>query len=210
MLKLVSFLLLTSKHVISKKGSPTAPAFTPSEKLYATLDWSWSGNDYEVKSIDKNLRFKIKQKVISIGHDFEIENAAGSRIAKVDEDILTLLGPKYKVSFTDSNGSQKTARINRQYSWGFPTAYKSFDISIDGGESFTTHGDILAWKFSIAANNDGKTVAKVEIQGQDFVKINFPGAQVYEIGTDTSRISNTIPMALLNIVQWLARSSKSW
>lgn len=207
MFKLCSVLfLIASTQVLAK---PSTPPFTPSETMYATLDWSWSGNNYDIKTIDNNVRYRIKQKLISIGHDFAIENTTGTQVAKVEQQIFAWFGPKYLVSYNAPDGSKKTATIQRRYSWGFPTAYKSFNIYLGGGESYTTHGSLLAWKFTIVAN-DQKTVAKVEIKDHNFINLHWPGSQVFQIDTDTSRISNAFPMALLNIVEWLSKTSKQW
>lgn len=210
MFKIITVLLAASSSVLAKHGNPGPAPITATETLYATLDWSWSGNNYDIKTLENNLVYTIKQKVFSIGHDFEIYNVTGTQVAKVEQKVFAWFGPKYDVSYIAADGSQKAASIQRRYSWGFPTAYKSFDITLDSGETFTTHGDILAWNFSIVANSDRRTVAQVDIKDHDFINLHWPGSQVYQIDTDTTRISDLFPMALLNIVEWLAKTSNNW
>ena len=121
-------------------------------------------------------RFKIRQKLISIGDDFWIENAQGQKVYKVDGKALRI---RKTLEFEDMNGN-KLAQIKERLlsikdtmviedanGRDIATVKKAliaplrdkWDVNVKGGKDLTVQGNILDLEYDIKKGR--KKVAEV-------------------------------------------------
>lgn len=111
-------------------------------------------------------RYKIRQKLISIGDDFWIENAKGQKVFKVDGKALRL---RKTLEFEDAKGRRlaqikerllaikDTMVIEDAHGRGIATVRKAliaplrdkWDVNVKGGEDLVAQGNILDLEYSI-------------------------------------------------------------
>lgn len=120
-------------------------------------------------------RYKMRQRLISIGEDFEIEDERGNPVYRVDGKVLRiretfvledLAGNEVatirekKIALRDSmkilRGGDTVATIRK--AWLTPFRDK-FGIDVKGGQDMVAQGDILDHEYEI--RQGGETVAKV-------------------------------------------------
>ena len=121
-------------------------------------------------------RYKIRQKLISIGDDFWIENAQGQKVYKVDGKALRI---RKTLEFEDMNGN-KLAQIKERLlsikdtmviedanGRDIATVKKAliaplrdkWDVNVKGGKDLTVQGNILDLEYDIKKGR--KKVAEV-------------------------------------------------
>jgi len=121
-------------------------------------------------------RYKIRQKLISIGDDFWIENAKGQKVFKVDGKALRL---RKTLEFEDMNG-KKLAQIKERilaikdtmviedaHGRDIATVKKAliapmrdkWNVNVKGGDDLVVHGNILDLEYDIKQGR--KKVAEV-------------------------------------------------
>lgn len=120
-------------------------------------------------------RYKMRQRLLSIGEDFAIEDEHGNPVYQVDGKILRLRETfviedlrgnevatirEKKLALRDSmnilRGGETIATIRK--AWFTPFRDK-FAIDVKGGENMVVQGDILDHEYSI--RRSGETVAHV-------------------------------------------------
>lgn len=120
-------------------------------------------------------RYKMRQRLISIGDDFEIEDERGNPIYRVDGKILRfretfvledLSGNEVvtirekKLSLHDSMNLLRGGEVVATIRKAWLTAFRDkFDIDVKGGTDMVAKGDILDHEYEI--HQGGETVAKV-------------------------------------------------
>ncbi|WP_225317731.1 MULTISPECIES: LURP-one-related/scramblase family protein [Haloferax] len=120
-------------------------------------------------------RYKMTQKLISIGDDFYVENQAGMRVFKIDGKALrvrdTLVmedlqsGDTYRIQekivrIKDTMTVQKDGRPEATIKKALITPLRDrFTISIGGGRDLTVKGNILDHEYRLMRN--GERVAEV-------------------------------------------------
>jgi uncharacterized protein YxjI len=205
----------------AREGSVRSLDMTSSlSTLWATLNWSFDTNSYTIKDLNDTLKYKIDQHFFSWGHDFDINDANDKMITECDQhnsfNPMSWIKRKYNMIYEHEDGTKRKGTIERDWSFGFGTKWQSFNIVLEDGRKYRTHGDYFQWKFQISQLEviDGKEVekevSKVQIEGQDFVRKRFPGLQAYRIETDTTRIPITIPLAIVNIVEQFSKQKDGY
>ncbi len=120
-------------------------------------------------------RYKMRQRLLSIGEDFEIEDERGNPVYRVDGKVLRiretfvledLAGHEVatirekKIALRDTmnvlRGGEVVATIRK--AWVTPFRDK-FGIDVRGGEDMTAQGKILDHEYEI--HQGGETVARV-------------------------------------------------
>lgn len=120
-------------------------------------------------------RYKMRQRLISIGEDYEIEDERGNPVYRVDGKILRIRETfvledlsgnevatirEKKIALHDSmnilRGGEVVATIRK--AWLTPFRDK-FGIDVKGGEDMVAHGNILDHEYEIRQGRE--TVAKV-------------------------------------------------
>ena len=118
-------------------------------------------------------RYQMKEKLLSIGDDYWIENASGERAFKVDGKAVRL---RESFELRDASGAE-VAKIQErklrvrdsmkiEYEAGNATVHKAlvgirdrFTIDVDGGTDMKAHGNIVDHEYKI--ERDGDVVAEV-------------------------------------------------
>ena len=119
-------------------------------------------------------RYQMREKLLDIGDDYWIENAAGERAYKVDGKAVRI---RQTCVLEDASGAEvakiqerkltvrDTMKIERP-GGGEATVRKAlvglrdrFKIDVDGGPDLTAHGNILDHEYEI--DSDGDTIATV-------------------------------------------------
>lgn len=121
-------------------------------------------------------RYKIRQKMLSIGDDFWIENAEGQKVFKVDGKVLRI---RKTLVFEDVKG-KKLAQIQERLltikdtmviedadGRDIATVKKAlisplrdkWNVDVKGGEDLVVQGNILDFEYNITAG--GKKVAEI-------------------------------------------------
>lgn len=121
-------------------------------------------------------RYKIRQKLVSIGDDFWIENAEGQRVFKVDGKVLRI---SKTLVFEDANGKKlcqikerlltikDTMVIEDPHGRDIATVKKAlisplrdkWNVNVKGGEDLVVQGNILDLEYNIKQGR--KKVAEV-------------------------------------------------
>ena len=120
-------------------------------------------------------RYKMRQKLISIGEDFTIEDESGHAAYRVDGKVLTLRETfviedmsgrevatirEKKLAIRDSmkilRDGKTVATVKKALISPFTDR---FDVDVEDGENMQAKGDLLDHEYEI--RKDGETVAKV-------------------------------------------------
>jgi len=121
-------------------------------------------------------RYKIRQKLISIGDDFWIENASGQKVYKVDGKALRI---RKTLEFEDANGKRlaqikerilaikDTMGIEDAHGKDIATVKKAlisplrdkWNVNVKGGDDLVVQGNILDLEYDIKQGR--KKVAEV-------------------------------------------------
>ena len=120
-------------------------------------------------------RYKMRQRLISIGEDYVIEDAAGKPVYRVDGKVLTIRETfviedlqghevatirEKKLALRDSmkilRGGKTIATVRK--AWLTPFRDR-FDIDVEGGEELQAKGDLLDHDYEIRRGK--QTVAQV-------------------------------------------------
>ena len=120
-------------------------------------------------------RYKMRQRLIAIGEDYVIEDAAGKPVYKVDGKVLTIRETfviedlqghevatirEKKLALRDSmkilRGGKTVATVRK--AWLTPFRDR-FDIEVEGGEELQARGDLLDHDYQIHRGRE--TVAQV-------------------------------------------------
>ena len=124
---------------------------------------------------EPGARYQMREKLVSIGDDFWIENDAGERVFKVDgkalrvrstlivetlsgEELFTVRERKLSVrdKMTVERQGETVATVKKALITPLRERYK---IELEGGGELETHGNILDHEYKI--ERDGHTVAEV-------------------------------------------------
>ncbi len=121
-------------------------------------------------------QYQMRQKILSIGDDYWIENAEGQRVYRVDGKALRL---RHTLDLEDADGAklcrvqtrvmhirdtmdidgpdgERLARVHKALITPLRERYK---IDLEGGGELETHGNILDHEYKI--ERDGHTVAEI-------------------------------------------------
>lgn len=120
-----------------------------------------------------NIRFQMREKLLSVGDDFWIENASGDRAFKVDgkavrvRDTFVLRDAEgQEVAKIQERvvGLRDTMKIERP--GGSATVKKAlvgprdrFTIDVDGASGMSAHGNLVDHEYEI--ERDGQTIATI-------------------------------------------------
>ncbi len=116
------------------------------------------------------IRYRMKQRLIAIGEDFDIENEAGERVYHVDGKVMTV---RDTLVITDSRGNQ-VAIIKEKlvsvkdtmqiYRGGeviasvrkklFSPFRERYDINVTGGKDLEAEGNIIDHEYKIKRGRD--------------------------------------------------------
>ena len=125
------------------------------------------------------VRYQMREKLLSIGDDYWIENDSGERAYKVDGKALRL---RDTFELRDASGAE-VAKIQErklrvrdsmkiEFATGHATVHKAligirdrFVIDVDGGPDLKAHGNIVDHEYKI--EQDGDVVAEVSKNGSE-------------------------------------------
>jgi uncharacterized protein YxjI len=117
------------------------------------------------------IRFQMRERLISIGDDYWIENDQGQRVFKVNGKALRLRDTWILEDTTGREVAQIRERklsirdaIKIEFPGGTATVKKAlvglrdrFNVDVDGGEDLKVHGNIVDHEYEI--ERDGTTIA---------------------------------------------------
>lgn len=109
------------------------------------------GEDYTIEDESGKAVYKVDGKVLRIRETFVIENMQGREVATVREKKLAL-----RDSMTILRGGEKIATVRK--AWLTPFRDR-FDIDVEGGAELKAKGDLLDHDYTI--KRDGDTIATV-------------------------------------------------
>lgn len=119
------------------------PTFQMREKVMSI------GDDYWIEDEEGNKRFKVNGKAARMRDTFILEDAHGHELSKIQEKVLTV-----RDTMTIESGSAHATVRKRLL--GFRDHYV---IDVDGGDGLKAHGNIIDHEYEI--ERDGHTVATV-------------------------------------------------
>ena len=119
------------------------PTFRMREKMMSI------GDDYWIEDGDGNKRFKVNGKAARVRDTFILEDAYGNEVSKIQEKKLSV-----RDKMTIEWGGSKATVHKRLL--GFRDHYV---IEVDGGDDLKAHGNIVDHEYEI--ERDGDTVAEV-------------------------------------------------
>ena len=119
------------------------PKFRMREKILTI------GDDYWIEDDDGNKVFKVDGKAARIRETFVLEDASGRELAKIQEKKLTV-----RDKMTIESGTT-TATVRKR----LVGIRDRFIIEVEGGEDLTAKGDFVDHEYEI--ERDGDTVATV-------------------------------------------------
>lgn len=118
------------------------PKFRMREKMFSI------GEDYWIEADDGHKAYKVDGKAISFRQTFILEDASGNELCKIQEKKLTL---RDKMTIEGpTNATVKKALI------GIGDRYV---VECDKGADFKAHGDLVGHEYEI--ERDGKRVAEI-------------------------------------------------
>lgn len=109
------------------------------------------GEDYTIEDESGNTLYKVDGKVMTIRETFVIEDRAGNEVATIREKKLAI-----RDSMTISRGGQTLATIRKAL---FSPLRDKFGIEVEGGEDMEAVGDLTDHEYEIRRGGD--TVARV-------------------------------------------------
>ena len=119
------------------------PKFRMREKLMSF------GDDYWIEDDDGNKVFKVNGKAVRLRDTFILQDASGNELAKIQEKALTI---RDKMTIERGN----TTAVVRKRLLGIRDHYI---IEVEGGDDLKAHGNIVDHEYEI--ERDGDTVASV-------------------------------------------------
>jgi uncharacterized protein YxjI len=125
------------------KDGQPARRFQMREKLMSI------GDDYWIEDEAGQRAFKVNGKAMHIRDTFVLEDATGREVAKIQERKLTLRD-KMVIERPQGNATVHKALV------GFRDRFK---IEVEGGDDLTSHGNIVDHEYEI--ERDGDRIAKV-------------------------------------------------
>jgi uncharacterized protein YxjI len=122
------------------------------------------------------VRYQMRQKLISFGNDFWIENADGQRVFRVDGKALRM---RSTMDLEDLDGNQlcriqsrvlhirDTMAIDRPDGSTMATVHKKlitpirdkWEVNVDGGEDMSVRGNLVDHEYELEV--DGRKIAEV-------------------------------------------------
>ena len=119
------------------------PTFQMREKLMSI------GDDFWIEDDDGNRAFKVDGKAVRMRDTFILEDVSGNEVSKIQEKKLSV-----RDKMTIERGDTKATVHKRLI--GIRDHYI---VDVDGGEDYEAHGNIVAHEYEI--ERDGDTVAEV-------------------------------------------------
>jgi uncharacterized protein YxjI len=124
-------------------GGPARRRYRMQEKLVSI------GDDYWIEDESGQRVFKVDGKAIRVRDTFVLKDASGSEVAKIQEHKLSVRDTM-KIEMGDRSATVHKAVV------GIRDRYK---IDIDGGPDMSAHGNVVDHEYEI--ERDGDTVATV-------------------------------------------------
>jgi uncharacterized protein YxjI len=107
------------------------------------------GDDYWIENESGERAFKVNGKAVRLRDTFVLEDAAGEEVAKIKERVLSVRDTM-KIERAAGNATVHKALIGLR---------DRFKIEVDGGADMTAHGNLLDHEYEI--ESDGNEVASV-------------------------------------------------
>jgi uncharacterized protein YxjI len=107
------------------------------------------GDDYWIENESGERAFKVDGKAVRLRDTFVLEDAAGEEVAKIKERVLSVRDTM-KIERAAGNATVHKALIGLR---------DRFKIEVEGGADMTAHGNLLDHEYEIEA--DGNEVASV-------------------------------------------------
>jgi uncharacterized protein YxjI len=107
------------------------------------------GDDYWIENESGERAFKVNGKAVRLRDTFVLEDAAGEEVAKIKERVLSVRDTM-KIERAAGNATVHKALIGLR---------DRFKIEVEGGADMTAHGNLLDHEYEIEV--DGNEVASV-------------------------------------------------
>lgn len=119
------------------------PKFQMREKMMSI------GDDYWIEDEEGNKRFKVNGKAARMRDTFILEDASGNELSKIQEKKLTVRD-KMTIEWRSSQATVRKRLLGIR---------DHYIIEVDGGDDLKAHGNIVDHEYEI--ERDGDTVATV-------------------------------------------------
>jgi len=157
------------------------------------------------------VRYKMKQRMVSIGDDFWIENDSGDRVFKVDGKALRV---RTTLKFEDAHGNElakiqerkarikDTMKIEGSDGSTLATVKKAlvtpvrarFSVDIPGGTDLSIRGNIVDHEYTISAGSD----KVAEVSKKWFRVRDTYGVQIDQGQNDIVILAITVALDMMN------------
>lgn len=121
-------------------------------KLYIKQKVFTIGDNFEVFDEYQNTVFKVSGQLFSFLSKFHLKDTSGNEIFSIEKRIS--FGPQYEIK----NGGRTVALIKKQIAF----FNANFDIHAFTGDTFVVDGNVFGWDFTITKN--GLPYAKLSKQ----------------------------------------------
>ena len=119
------------------------PKFRMREKMMSI------GDDYWIEDDEGNRLFKVNGKALRLRDTFILEDAGGNEVSKIQEKKLTVRD-RMTIEWGDTKATVRKRLLGIR---------DHYIIDVDGGEDLKAHGNVVDHEYEI--EQDGDTVAKV-------------------------------------------------
>lgn len=114
--------------------------------------WSW-GNDFNIMDAEGRPVFRVDGKAFSWGDDLQLLNMDGAELARIKQKLMSFR-PKYEIYL----GNQFFAEITKEFSW----FKEEFTLDVPGPNDYSITGKF--WRHEYRFERGGYEVARVSKQ----------------------------------------------
>ena len=128
---------------IGRDAGPAMQRFQMREKLMSI------GDDYWIEDESGRKAYKVDGKAARVRDTFVLRDASGNDVAKIQERVVSVRD-KMEIERAGGNVTVKKALVGIR---------DRFSISVDGGPDLSAHGNVVDHEYEI--ERDGATIATV-------------------------------------------------
>ncbi|MEN0062342.1 MAG: LURP-one-related family protein [Myxococcota bacterium] len=109
------------------------------------------GQDFTIRTEGGEVAYRIDGNLVGIGDHLSIDNAAGERVGRIDQVVISLV-PSYRISI----GGDHVATVRKKLFTVFRDRYV---VDMTSGDDLDVTGDLLAHEYKIERH--GEPIAHV-------------------------------------------------
>ncbi len=131
-----------------RKGGEKKRRFQMREKMMSI------GDDYWIEDEDGNKAFKVDGKAMSIRDTWVLEDANGREVATIREKKLSIRD-KIKIEITGTDGQKQEAQVKK----GIVGIRDRFEVDVENGHDLKIKGNFADHEYKI--HRDGDKIAEI-------------------------------------------------